>query len=152
MKNLKYKAWCEKYKLMLPVERIDFDRGRQILVYVIIPDCAKYHDKLHNEIYGEDTCRLFGSEEVIITYDLRLQGFPVFESIYYYDKNKKELYVGDIVKRKGVEKLQEIISTGSRISLRSLPDNDDYEDVWKIPSCDLEYMGNLYEKPELLNA
>lgn len=68
------------------------------------------------------------------------------------DMNDKEIYEGDILRHSDCLALQEVVWTGTRISIRSLPQNDDFEDLWKQSPHQIEVIGNVWENSELLTA
>lgn len=67
------------------------------------------------------------------------------------DKNEREIYESDILNIVGYSLFQEVVMTGCRTSIRSVPDNDDFEDLYGIPQYELEIIGDIRQNPELIN-
>lgn len=77
-----------------------------------------------------------------------VESFQQFTGLH--DKEGAPIYEGDILRVAGCERAQEVLCAGSRISIRSVPNNDDYEELWQQTICDIEIIGNIYENPELV--
>ena len=154
MREAKFRAWDKDNKLMLPVERIEYNRGGAMHVYVFVPECRKLRDKQHNEIFSIEDCLQHYGEENIIKIIIKKDGniiIPVMQYTGLKDKNGREICEGDIVKC--VERPP--IGCEPVLSNNGLIHEVKLDDVWitpfdQFPYLDCKIIGNIYENPNLL--
>lgn len=102
---------------------------------------------LTQSVWNNNSAQLLYSVMVLLKPNYILQQFTGLQ-----DKNKKEIYEGDIVKVKGTKKVG--VYTTEIIWHRSgfkLLENKTYLMDFYITKSMVEIIGNIYENPELLN-
>lgn len=116
MREIKFRAWFEKFKEMYTVKMIDLQKE------------IAYFDKYNYRSF----------------YDIDLMEYTGLK-----DKNRKEIYEGDIITLHN-SKYKVIFNTeGARFVLR----NDEFELEISFTNNNnkrMEIVGNIYENPELL--
>jgi len=145
MREIKFRVWDKKFeKIIYPEFLVENDYG------VLVPAYLK--DINFHKIYIEEHEETTSQENIIIMQYIGLK-----------DKNNKEIFEGDIVKRTVIgycETIEEIgfidFQNGSFVFNSTAKDKFKtslYEDLKPYPSKampEYEVVGNVYENPELL--
>ena len=146
MKDIKFRAWLKREKIMGEVTGFRFSKSQYPFVDVRFKQNGKIIDE--RDFFGQED----GCDNVII---MQFTGL--------YDKNGKEIYEGDIV---------ELTNTYKGMNTKSIVEIDfidfTFAGKWKdkyspsgymynslgsynFPIVTIEVIGNIYENPELLN-
>jgi len=128
-RELKFRCWDKINKKFVPPSHIAIN-GNGIL---LVTDSGMY-EKLQNKNY----CNVD-------------QEYVVQQFTGEYDKNKKEIYEGDIIRSYSEEFINEnyegevvFIDAGYHVKVN----DKDYMGIWS--GDDIEVIGNIFEHPELL--
>jgi hypothetical protein len=76
---------------------------------------------------------------------------PYQRDTFLKDKNGKEIYEGDVIKREGVEWWDEV-SENTQIIINDITNLPTSHGDWSVDIENYEVIGNIYENPELLST
>ena len=129
MRNIKYRVYIKRLKLMLNVERINFDVG------TVEVDAS----------YGNGDLSEYGLDEI-----------ELMQSIGFKDKNGKEIYEGDIVEvidhwytneYPEIAKFTGVVEYGSGSFYVRM---DETYSNYRLMDLEMRVVGDIYENQELL--
>jgi YopX protein len=137
MREIKFRAWAYGW---------GYPNGKMIYgVAIHSPTDIRHHDERNVQ---DDWYKLWDKDDEK-THMKELTTENVMQFTGLKDKNGKEIYEGDIVRRNGVKSLMRIFFDETA-AFRATPVNEE-RGRWYVDNPDeVEIVGNIYENPELL--